>query len=119
MADQIPESSRIRSFVKAQIEKQGWGPVEAAVYAYDRDYVVEEFEAVVALTRLCLDDPERRRPEHLRGHIARRVKDCVGEGFIEQMARKFGLSDERAQYIIDHQNAAMRTWEGLQGTGSE
>lgn len=121
MADDVApaeqESARVGAFVKARISEAGWGPVDALTWAIDRDLVVSEFEAVVALTRLCVDDPERKEPVHILGHRATLIKNCVTEDFIPRMAKKLGLSDERARWIIDHQDAALRTYEGQHGSG--
>lgn len=113
------EETRVRSYVKTMIDRHGWGPFEAGLYALDRDLIVSEFRAAVGFMRLCLDDPERKQPAHLLAHRAVRVKACVGPGFADLMAKKLGISDTRAQHLIAQLDQDVAAFEGLVGSGGE
>lgn len=102
---------RIRQHVRDQIERNGWGPVQAAVFGFDRD-LVAEFYAVIAFTRLCVDKTE---PHHRNAHIATRIRNCVGPEFIDQMSIKFGFSEARTKYLIEQHDETVRAFEGLGG----
>lgn len=115
MTDDRTEMRRVRAHVADQIDRHGWGPLEAGRYGLDRD-LVAEFYAVIAFTRLCLDGTE---PYHRNAHKATLIKNCVGPEFIGQMARKFGFSEARTAYLLEQHDATVRAFEGLAGQGSE
>lgn len=112
------DETRVRRFIHGKVAHENWSPLDAAAYGADR-HIVDEFRASVMFARLCADDPDRERPEHLLAHRCVRVKECVGPGFIDLMARKMGFSEHRAQYLIDQLDAETSVAEGLAGAGGE
>lgn len=117
-SERVSDERRVRSHVAEQIDRKGWGPVEAAAYGFDRD-LVSEFRYAVMFARLCADDPKRSRPEHQMAHRAVRVKECVGLAFSDTIARKLGIGDVRAKYLIDQLDQEFAAHEGLAGAGGE
>lgn len=107
------DQRRIREHVAGRVERDLWGPGEAISWTADRD-LVNEFYAVVAFTRLCTDGAQ---PHHRNAHRATGIRQCVGPGFVDHMARRFGFSEERTKFLLDQHDAALRAFEGQSGAG--
>ncbi len=117
MADeQQPIVDPVRPFVANQIREQGLGPFEAINWGHDRQ-IAEMFRAAVMFTRLCGDPVERIHPRHAELHALYRVQACVGPELIRATQISLGISDARAQHLLNQLDHEHRIVEGLKGTG--